>query len=114
MKLGPMPDYIRNAPHRTDPNAVWRNTWPPIGEVLWAAGFWEGEGSCQKGSVRAQQGHAEPLERLQYWFGGTVRRYQRRHWVWQCWVCGENARSFAEKIYPHLSDHRQRFSIKAS
>ena len=109
-KLGPMPEHIRQAP-RISLNAAAGANWPPHHEVLWAAGFWEGEGSAQRGNIKASQGKSSwALDRLQYYFGGTARQESPRrngYQPYQWWVSGENAREFARQIYPHLSPERQ-------
>ncbi len=85
---------------------------PAREEVIWAAGFWEGEGSLTARGVNATQNDAWPLERLQRNFGGSIgprksnpdRPNQKQGWQW--WICGESARLFIEMIRPYLSPRR--------
>ena len=108
-----MTKHILEAPHRRNLNAnMPAISWPPLEEIFWATGFWEGEGSCQRYVVRASQEDREPLDRLQYYFRGTVRQDVRRRngYISHQWsTCGDDARDFAAKIYPRLSRRRQKF-----
>lgn len=81
-------------------------------EVMWAAGFFEGEGHIGQRSVGVSQVNLWPLERLKKHFGGSIgkekrenRREARPLYQWN--VCGAQGRDFADAIYPHLSPRRQ-------
>jgi hypothetical protein len=80
-------------------------------DIVWAAGFWEGEGSISLRFVTASQVNKWPLERLLLMFGGTIsvrassRINQRNCYQW--FVCGQDARNFVALIYPYLSPRRQ-------
>lgn len=82
-------------------------------EVIWAAGFFEGEGSVAQRSLLAGQVNRWPLERLVQSFGGKIGdkprpgRDENQQPCWQWAICGEQARMFAALIYPHLSPRRQ-------
>jgi hypothetical protein len=82
-------------------------------EIVWAAGFYEGEGSVGPRAVVVSQRERWPLERLQRQFGGTIsavkiplnRPNTRPYSNWI--LCGDAARLFVHLIYPHLSPRRQ-------
>lgn len=84
----------------------------PENEVLWIAGFYEGEGSCRVSHAQIAQTTLWPLERCRNTFGGAI--YQRQYpnnpkhsqrWDWV--IGGKEARDFIAAIYPHLSPRRQ-------
>ena len=91
-------------------------------ELAWAAGFFEGEGSCiihWKGALQVavyQNGNTWPLNRLQATFGGGIHEYARKgvrktggpfkpqgQWT----VYGPTAAVFLQAILPELSPRRQ-------
>lgn len=84
-------------------------------DIYWTAGFIEGEGyfSLPNGYpiIGAYQKQREPLERLQYLFGGSLRiRDKSGHaqtpiWVWT--LCGPGARALSMTLYPLMSPRRQ-------
>ncbi len=91
---------------------------PTMLDVAWAAGIYEGEGSCVAGghgknsfSVTVAQKDPEFLYRLRDLFGGGVKfynvgkqgRFEIYHWV----VCGDRARAFLGAIYPYLTSRRK-------
>jgi hypothetical protein len=92
---------------------------PTALDVAWAAGIYEGEGSCVvsgKGkksfSASVSQKDPELLYRMRDLFGGGVKFYQNvgpghkfdcYHWV----ICGDRARAFLGAIYPHLTARRK-------
>jgi hypothetical protein len=94
---------------------------PTAIEVAWAAGIYEGEGSCVtnhngKGSmsfsVTVAQKDPELLYRMRDLFGGTISHYERIfnkkvcpifHWK----ICGDRARTFIGVIYPFLTARRK-------
>ena len=86
---------------------------PTAIDIAWAAGFWEGEGSCRlmrhRGlSVTAVQKDTETLYRLREWFGGNVRMLgpsNKDCHVWEC--CGDRGRIFFALIYSFLSLRRK-------
>lgn len=86
---------------------------PRESEVMWAAGFWEGEGCVGPRAACASQVDLWPLERLVAAFGGRIsldRKATRRPNERPChqwWVCGEQGRAFVAAIYPHLSPRRK-------
>ncbi|KKL03877.1 hypothetical protein LCGC14_2335650 [marine sediment metagenome] len=95
-------------------------------DIIWAAGIYEGDGSCQRigpgwktgvgGSterVRVTQKDTWLLHRLRYLFGGTIYKtngYNKR-WpntsqgVWA--ISGARARGFMMSIYGLMSPRRQ-------
>ena len=82
-------------------------------EILWAAGFFEGEGTVALRSVMVAQVDLWPLERLLNTFGGSIGTKPRegkgkRQPCWQWFICGEQGRLFVELIYPHLSPRRRK------
>lgn len=86
---------------------------PTKEEVLWAAGFYEGEGSVATRSAIVSQVNKWPLERLLLTFGGHIgqrpssRSRPNSQPIWQWHICGEQGRLFIELIYPHLSPRRR-------
>lgn len=93
-------------------------------EVAWAAGFYEGEGSCintGKGrrsfGVSVAQKDPEVLYRLRDLFGGRVAEFLNNRgtiaskskpftiFIWR--VCGDRSRIFLTAIYPYLSGRRK-------
>jgi hypothetical protein len=91
---------------------------PKVRDIAWAAGFYEGEGSCNFATysqhVTIGQVEREPLDRLRRFFGGTVTArpghdygsYKSRPtntWV----IHGPRARGFLLTIYAFLSAKRQ-------
>jgi len=91
---------------------------PTALDVAWAAGIYEGEGTCAASgtagrsfSVTVTQKDPELLYRLRDLFGGGIKLYnvgnQRRfecyHWV----ICGDRARAFLGAIYPFLTGRRR-------
>lgn len=94
---------------------------PTAIDVAWAAGIYEGEGTCVKAghdgksfSVLIVQKDPELLYRIKDWFGGRLtlckngpredrNKFQAYHWV----VCGDRARVFLGCIYPFLTARRK-------
>jgi len=94
---------------------------PTAIEVAWAAGIYEGEGSCvttkcsetnRSFAVSVSQKDPELLYRMRDVFGGTISRYERKfngnvcpihHWK----ICGDRARTFIGAIYPFLTARRK-------
>jgi hypothetical protein len=81
-------------------------------EVMWAAGFYEGEGSLWDRSVKLSQVNIWPLLKVQKLFGGSMRLETKRSSInhkpiWVLYISGARGRDFVEAIYPHLSPHRQ-------
>jgi hypothetical protein len=94
---------------------------PTAIEVAWAAGIYEGEGSCvtnhsDKGYesfvASVNQKDPELLYRMRDLFGGTIILCNRKfngkirpiyHWK----VCGDRARTFVAVIYPFLTSRRK-------
>ena len=84
----------------------------------WAAGLYEGEGSCAKTqtTVMAAIGQKDPqiLHWMRELFGGSVKdRYMVWHnnkpykmWTW--YVTGARAREFLSAIFPRMSDRRKK------
>lgn len=94
---------------------------PTAIEIAWAAGIYEGEGSCitnhnGTGSisfvVSVNQKDPELLYRMREMFGGTVKLCNRKfegkirpiyHWK----ICGDRARTFIASVYPFLTARRK-------
>jgi hypothetical protein len=90
-------------------------------DIAWAAGFYEGEGSCAfvNGSTRATIGQVnrEPLDRIAALFGGHIfalkghpagvaKKYMGRpSWRWIAY--GARARGILMTLYQMLSAKRQ-------
>src|ERR1700677_4668129 len=91
---------------------------PTAIDIAWAAGIYEGEGSCSiktgsagSYSIRVSQKDPELLYRLRDFFGGTVKFYKvgaKRAFECHCWsVNGDKARGFLAAIYPFLTARRK-------
>ena len=89
---------------------------PKLRDVAWAAGFYEGEGTCfyqpKTRSIRAvvNQVEREPLEKMLRWFGGHIYAIPAHHsskpsWRWVAY--GARARGVLLTIYGMLSPKRQ-------
>lgn len=96
---------------------------PTVQDICWAAGIWEGEGSCQRtaGSEHATVSQKDLwlLYKFQDLFGGSVRQrdvnkskskifgkeYERICGEW--YTSGARARGFLMTIYKFLSPRRQ-------
>jgi hypothetical protein len=88
-----------------------RVTPPSLIEIAWAAGIYEGEGSCLRakklgGGCQAQvsQKDGEITLRLRDLFGGSVCTGRLRSWH----VSGARARGFLLTIYRFMSERRKR------
>jgi hypothetical protein len=87
---------------------------PRVRDIAWAAGFYEGEGTCNyvTGSqhVIVNQVEREPLERLQQMFGGTIRPIKAHHHSkpsWRWGAHGPRACGVMLTLYGLLSKKRQ-------
>lgn len=84
-------------------------------DIVFAAGFYEGDGSCcAKGhsvGVTVSQKDCEVLDWLRSRFGGNVYQSKSRLSQWQ--ISGARARGFLQSIYGLLSSRRQRQALKA-
>lgn len=92
---------------------------PTIRNLEWAAGLYEGEGSCSCGNrpgdgfqVTMTQNNIEPLDRMHRLFGGrkpylsrpaTGNRSDQHRW----YASGCRARGIVMTLYPLLSTKRQ-------
>lgn len=122
--------FKQRAPIRTIP--------PTVADIHWAAGFLEGEGCFASREsphkkwdvtvlcvdVLAVQVQKEPLERLQRWFGGSLKERQQgidkrapvgnvRRNIW-CWLLtSSRAIGLMMALYPLMSPWRQEQIKKA-
>ena len=83
---------------------------PRLLDIAWAAGLYEGEGTCctsGRGSFTVQitQKDTEILEKMQRLFGGYV--YLRKSGVSAWQACGARARGFGFTIFSFLSQRRR-------
>jgi hypothetical protein len=80
--------------------------------IMWAAGFYEGEGCIAPRHTVISQVNKWPLDWLVTNFGGNIQKQRagngNRSPIWQWAICGDSGRLFIELIYPHLSPERQR------
>jgi hypothetical protein len=105
-------DYkiVRNQKGGLEPIRV-----PSILEVAWAAGIYEGEGSCITSdkkknafSVMIAQKDPELLYRLRDMFGGSVKPYMNGGFSINHWrVSGNYGRVFLALIFPYLTARRK-------
>jgi hypothetical protein len=90
---------------------------PTVRVIAWAAGFYEGEGSCQgvigtlqKHSTRCHIGQKNrwPLDRMVALFGGRISEGSCNNAPFYDWqISGARARGFLMTIYSFLSPRRQ-------
>ncbi len=80
-------------------------------DIIWAAGFFEGDGTCMfsMGTEHASisQKDRRVLDKMQALFGGSVAWHQKEHSTWRWRVCGARARGFLQSIYELASLRRQ-------
>ncbi len=78
-------------------------------DLYWAAGFLEGEGSflAHTGCCRvsANQVQRQPLERLAFLFGGSIRYHKNKIWVWR--INGTWARGVMMTLFGLMSFKRK-------
>jgi hypothetical protein len=97
---------------------------PTESEIAWAAGVYEGEGTCfAKVGKRTQKGRTyksvtdylsvtqkdpEILYRMRDLFGGSIYEYQNHMGSVHRWtIHGQRTRNFVQLIYPWLSERRK-------
>lgn len=90
---------------------------PTTLDIAWAAGIYEGEGSCINpggyGTIHVTQKERWLLDKMQELFGGSIRTYVKTRGAYVGYACsqwsisGARARGFALTIYKFLSPHRQ-------
>lgn len=93
-------------------------------DILWVAGFLEGEGcfgmnspTARCATISAAQVDKEPLARLRTFLGGSIRSKNGRgknhsdHYVWQ--ISGKRARGVMMTLYSLLSTRRKEAVRKA-
>lgn len=91
---------------------------PSREDVIFSAGFYEGEGYCGRVSaarngIAMHVGQKDPeiLHRLRDWWGGSIRLAKRSGvnqvsmFIWL--LSGDRARHFLRSIYPYLSVRRK-------
>jgi hypothetical protein len=81
---------------------------PSLLDIAWAAGVYEGEGTCGRNSeVSVTQKDRWILERLQYLFGGHICKSgpSRTCSLWQ--ISGSRGRGFLMTIFSFLSPRRK-------
>jgi hypothetical protein len=84
-------------------------------DIAWAAGIYEGEGSCNTTvkhktafTVQITQKDPEFLYRLRDLFGGSVKGYDNGgFWIHHWRTSGNKARTFLGSIYPFLTVRRK-------
>lgn len=94
------------------------STIPSAEDVIFSAGFYEGEGYCgrvsaSRNGIAMHIGQKDPeiLYRLREWWGGSVRLAKRSGvnqvsiFIWL--LSGDRARHFLRSIYPFLSVRRK-------
>ena len=92
---------------KQEPQSLLPTAEPTRDDVLFFAGFYDGEGSaCKQGKksivVQVPQKDPELLCRARSLWGGSIRQpFGRDVWVWV--MSGDRARRFLQVIYPFLS-----------
>jgi hypothetical protein len=92
---------------------------PTLMQIAWAAGLFEGEGSCCRVARHSAQVHLGQkdrwvIDRMRALFGGNISERQingRPFYEWQ--VSGTRARGFLMTMFSFLSPRRQE-QVKAS
>lgn len=98
--------------------ALRANRSPDRDDLVWAAGFLEGEGHFGNNGSRSKsevvqvaQTNLEPLERARDVFGGSITKYEpdeenrSTYWTWR--TSGYRARGIMMTLYPLLSRAKQ-------
>ena len=111
---------VTTIPGRLTPSLA-PSVYPSTNDIRWAAGFYEGEGTCMfierrpgAGSERAAivQVNQWPLIWMRERFGGSICGTRGRNWKqWQ--IYGARARGFLQTIYILVSPRRQEQIRKA-
>ena len=86
---------------------------PTLQHIAWAAGFIEGEGCIyhnkRSQTMTAVQVQREPLERLQRYFGGSLKPRKKMkaqdQWIWS--VSGARARGVMLTLWKFMSPRRR-------
>ena len=83
---------------------------PALSHICWAAGLYEGEGSCAVyGHAKMTQKDSWALQQLRAYFGGSIGRYGQgsghKYFHWS--LSGTMGRGFLMTIYSLLSPRRQ-------
>jgi len=90
---------------------------PKAEDKAWAAGFYEGEGSVllhrHTFRITIPQKQREPLDRLQSWYGGSIKDPVPSKDLSVWYLAGQGARNFMTDIYPMLSPRRQEQAQRA-
>jgi hypothetical protein len=94
-----------------EPQSLMPTATPTEADVLFFAGFYEGEGSATRTAnggivVQVPQKDPEVIYRGRSLWGGSIRRPKGRDisvWV----LCGDRARLFLIAVYPHVSSRRK-------
>lgn len=94
-----------------EPQSLMPTAEPTEKDVIFFAGFYEGEGSaCRHGKksivVQVPQRDPEVLFRARSLWGGSIRQDYREISVWV--MSGDRARKFLIEIFPYLSSRRQK------
>lgn len=96
--------------------ALARTGQPTTSDFHWAAGIYEGEGysAYSQGTEHVEIPQKDPwiLERLQYFFGGSVT-YKPSGGIHKWVLLGARARGFLQSIYGLLSPWRQKQAREA-
>jgi hypothetical protein len=101
---------------KQEPQSLLPTAEPTRDDVLFFAGFYDGEGSaCRQGNnsivVQVPQKDPELLYRARSLWGGSIRVNGVGISVWV--MSGDRARRFLQAIYPHLSSRRKEQIEKA-
>ena len=84
---------------------------PTPHDIIWAAGFFEGDGTCTSDMrttyASISQKDRWVLDRMRSLFGGAVSFSQKEHSTFRWRVSGARARGFLQSIYELESPRRQ-------
>ncbi len=99
-----------------EPQSLMPTGEPTRDDVLFFAGFYEGEGSAVGSGnsivVQVPQKDPEIILRARSLWGGSLSQPEGRDiWVWV--MSGDRARHFLRAVYPHLSNRRKEQVEKA-
>lgn len=94
----------------TDPDHLKPTQRPTTKDICFAAGFYEGDGSCQSGGyVQISQKDPEVLHKLRAFFGGKILKYKASSglYYYKWCVSGPRGRGFLLTIYSLMTTRRQ-------
>lgn len=105
---GPKFGYLKSTSH-----LLVAKSKPTIQDIFFAAGFYEGEGSCSNYQAMLTQKDPFVLQKMKQLFGGNLRLVDKDTKIYRLTLTGSRARGFLMTIYKFLSPRRQEQIKKA-